>query len=65
MYRTFTRNWWRKNANYPGGLEPHAGRKTYTGHTYQTIEEARKECTEHARNHRPGKLSNKMEFESF
>lgn len=65
MYRTFIRTWWRNNPSWPNGLEPHPGRKNYTGHTYQKMEEARAACAEYSRTNNPGKLSRKMEFESF
>jgi len=62
LYNVFVRNWWRSNPAWPNGLEPHAGKKTYLerGLTY---EEARRVCAEHARTHKPSKLSRKAEFE--
>ena len=29
MYNVFTRTWWRKNPDWPNGLEPCIGPKTY------------------------------------
>lgn len=60
-YRTFIRTWWKVNPNWPGGLEPHAGRKTWRGH-YKTEEEAQKACEQYNSTHNPGKLSRKMEY---
>lgn len=62
-YRTFTRTWWKFNASWPGGREPHAGRKTYRGH-YQNENEAREACQVYNEAHDPGQLSRKMEYES-
>lgn len=33
-YEIFKRTWWRLNKAYPGGLEPHMGRKTHVGYVY-------------------------------
>lgn len=60
MYRTFTRNWYVEEG---GKLIPKMGKKTYTGNVWDTEAEARKECTEYNRSNKPGRLSNKMEFE--
>jgi hypothetical protein len=40
MYRIFTRTWWKSNSSWPGGREPHMGRK-YTIATAHTEEAAR------------------------
>lgn len=61
-YRTFTRTWWKHNKDWPEGLEPCAGRKTYYSR-HQTAQGARDEAQEWNRTHKPGRLSRKMEFE--
>lgn len=62
-YRCFTRTWWKENPNWPNGLEPKAGPKTYF-YGEHTEEEARKICREYNREVDPGRLKLKMEFES-
>ncbi len=42
-YVVFHRTWWRKNADWPRGLEPYLGNKTKICHT-KTEDEAREEC---------------------
>ena len=63
-YRVFVRNWWKRNPNYPGGLEPCPGRKTVIRRRVDTAEEARRICREYNDTHDPGRLSRKAEFES-
>ena len=63
MFVTFTRTWYRPNKAWPGGLEPHAGRRHYTGHTYGEESAARAACREWSDSHDPGRLSRKMEYE--
>jgi len=62
MYRIFTRTWYRRNPNFPGGLEPHAGRKTTIAHA-ATYAAAQDVCRVWNANHAPGRLSRKAEFE--
>lgn len=62
LYRVFTRTWWRYNKAYPGGKEPHMGRKT-TIRWANTYEEAQDICRVWNANHKPGPLSRKAEFE--
>jgi len=64
MYRIFKRTWWRKNPNWPNGLEPCLGRKR-TVKTVETQEEAREFCQLHNRISLPksNPLSLKYEFE--
>jgi len=62
-YRIFHRTWWRHNKDWEGGLEPHAGFKTYIG-TAATEDDARAQCAEWNAANRPGKLSRKAEYES-
>ena len=63
-YRVFTRNWWRENPEWPNGLEPDAsGRKRTVGYA-DSSEEAVKMCKKHNDSHKPGRLSNKAEFET-
>lgn len=42
-YEIFKRSWWRVNRNYPGGLEPHAGRKRHVAYVYG-LDKARETC---------------------
>jgi hypothetical protein len=61
-YDVFHRTWWKNNPEWPDGLEPQLGRKTYIARGV-TREEALKLCEEYARTHKPGRLSRKAEFE--
>ena len=61
MYTTFIRTWWRRNAEWPNGLEPHPGQKTYCG-SYGTEAEARAACQAYNNANDPGPLSRKMEY---
>jgi len=63
-YRVFNRTWWKVNASWPNGLEPCAGPRHYhRGQRFATIEEAREYCRQWNNCHKPGRLSNKCEFE--
>ena len=64
MYKVFKRTWWRKNDNWPDGLEPFFGRKT-TLRKGLTLEEARAFATDWNRKHKPGKYSMRAEFEKM
>lgn len=64
MYKVFHRKWWRKNPSWPGGLEPHPGPK-HEICKCETEEEARQECEIYNNNHRPGKYSDKAEYEKI
>ena len=61
-YNVFTRKWWRANKSWPGGLEPHMGKKTYLAHNV-TYERALELCEDYNSTHNPGKYSKKAEFE--
>ena len=63
MYRTFIRTWWKVNREWPNGLEPHAGRKSWCT-TWSNEAQARQECQEYNATHEPGRLSRKMEYTS-
>jgi len=63
-YKVFTRTWWKNNPAYPGGLEPHAGRKT-TIAVANSEEEARRICKQYNETHEPGRLSRKAEYMSI
>jgi len=64
MYNVYTRNWWKKNASWPNGLEPNAGaRRHYIVRGIETESEARSIAQEYNRTHNPGRLSRKAEFE--
>ena len=60
-YTIFTRNWWIKNANYPGGLEPGPGPKRVIK-IVDTEKQARDYCEDYNATHDPGKLSRKAEY---
>ncbi len=62
-YTVFVRNWWIKNKDYPGGLEPGPGKKTVIRRGVDTEDEARKICEEYNETHDPGKLSRKAEYQ--
>ncbi len=61
-YTIFTRTWWIKNKDYPGGLEPGPGRKTIIRRGVETEEQARAFYQEWNETHDPGKLSRKAEY---
>ena len=63
MYAVFTRTWWRKNPSYPGGREPHAGRRRYLARDIKTETEALVMCKRWNESHKPGPLSRKAEYE--
>ena len=56
------RTWWKDNPEYPGGLEPQIGRKTYIVKGV-TEEEAREMCKQYNETHEAGRYSRKAEFE--
>ena len=59
----FHRTWWKRNRNWPNGLEPSAGRKHAIG--FATTEAAAQDmCRVWSANNAPGKLSRKAEFQS-
>lgn len=62
MFNTFTRTWWQFNKDYPGGLEPCPGERTYL-ESFDSEREARAFCREWNENHEPGPLSLKCEYE--
>jgi len=61
-YNVFVRDWWKRNKNWPGGREPHAGPKTYL-RKHVTYADARELCQQYNSTHEPGFLSRKAEFE--
>ncbi len=64
-YRVFVRNWWKRNAAWPGGREPGAGRKTVIAKHVDSEESARDICKAYNACHDPGFLSRKAEYESI
>jgi hypothetical protein len=62
-YSVFTRTFWKRNPSWPNCKEPALGRKTYLDRSVATEEEARKICKEWNKNHDPGPMSRKAEFE--
>jgi hypothetical protein len=63
MFHVFTRTWWKRNPNYPGGREPGVGRKTTLARNVTTAEEARAICQRYNETHAPGFLSRKAEYQ--
>ena len=61
-FNVFVRNWWRRNAKWPSGREPGAGKKTYL-RRHVTEVDARAICSQYNNTHAPGFLSRKAEFE--
>lgn len=61
-YNVFHRTWWRRNPDWPNGLEPEAGERHYIARGV-TYEHARELCQEWNAAHDPGELSDKAEFE--
>lgn len=64
-YRVFTRNWWKHNQEWPGGLEPDPGARKHTLGKVKTEEEARAMCKQYNDTHDPGLLSRKAEYEEI
>ena len=64
MFNVFNRTWWTDNPEWPDGLEPCPGRKTYIKRGVQTEEEARAICADWNAKHKPGRYSRKAEYES-
>ena len=62
-YRVFHRTWWKENASWPNGLEPCPGKKHTIEDNVETAEEAREICAQWNRENRPGRLSDKADFE--
>jgi hypothetical protein len=61
-YNVFHRTWWKENPSWPNGLEPGAGKKMAIGEA-DTEDEAREMCREWNKAHKPGRYSDKAEFE--
>ena len=62
-YRVFVRNWWKRNPDWPNGLEPNPrARKTTIAARVATEEEARAICKRWNETHDPGRLSRKAEY---
>ena len=61
-FRVFHRTWWRENPDWPNGLEPYPGKKRKICEVYG-IGSARARCAEWNATHKPGRLSDKAEFE--
>ena len=64
-YRVFTRTWWKRNPDWPGGREPGAGRKHTIAKHVETEAEAQAIARRYNENHDPGFLSRKAEYESI
>jgi hypothetical protein len=68
MYQVFSRTWWSRNADWPNGLEPDAGRKRNICKVH-TMEEAREACADWMATHQFSKedklLGLAAEFDSI
>ncbi len=63
-FKVFTRNWWKRNPNWPNGLEPDpTARKTTIAHV-ETKVQAQNICHAYNANCNSGKLSRKAEYQS-
>ncbi len=60
-YWVFSRTFWKDNPRWPGGLEPHLGRKTTLARV-GTLREAKEIADEYNRTHKPGRYSRKAEI---
>ncbi len=63
-FNVFVRNWWKRNAAWPGGREPEAGKRTYL-RKHVTEADARAIATQYNSTHEPGFLSRKAEWDSI
>ena len=71
VYDCFQRTWWKDNADWPDGLEPHAGRKNFyfkneigkETHAFFTEEEAVDFCRQWNDTHDAGRYSCKAEYQ--
>ena len=71
VYDCFQRTWWKDNADWPNGLEPHAGEKDFyfknavgsVTIAFYTEEEAIQYCNEYNNTHDAGRYSNKAEYQ--
>lgn len=61
-YTVFTRTWWEHNPSWPDGREPCVGNR-HTLARDLSRREAYAMCQEWNATHKPGKLSNRAEFE--
>jgi hypothetical protein len=60
-FDVFTCTWWRKDSDWPRGLEPCPRRRYYIARGV-TEERAREVCEEYNTTHKPGLLSRKAEY---
>ena len=71
VYECFHRTWWKKNSDWPNGLEPHVGRKNFyfknkfgsETHVFLSEQEAIDFCTDWNDTHDAGVLSRKAEYQ--
>jgi len=63
MYNVFTRTWWRNNPEWPNGLEPCIGPKTYIAKKVATEEQAQQLCRDYNEHNEAGRYSRKAEYE--
>lgn len=61
-YCVFIRTWWRLNPDWPNGLEPSAGPKHHIARNL-CYRDARAMCQQWNRDHNPGRLGRKAEFD--
>ena len=63
-YRAFTRAWWREHPDYPDGLAPCPGPRSYFRKRFETENEAREFCRDWNSKNKAGRLSVRAEFTS-
>jgi hypothetical protein len=63
MFRCFKRTWWKDNPDWPNGLEPEVGVKSYFRNgSFDNEHDARQFCRNWNALHQSGRYSLKAEF---
>jgi hypothetical protein len=62
MYKVFHRTWWKESKGWPNELEPQAGICHHIATVYDE-NLAREICRDWNKNHEPGRLSDKAEYD--
>ena len=63
MYYVFHRKWWKDNKSWPNGLEPHATAKKFRIGYADTEEQARAMCKAYNNKNKPGRYSDRAEYD--
>jgi hypothetical protein len=64
MYTIYTANQWKRNSEWPDGLEPDGYGKPRKIGTAETEAEARAKCTEWNEKNKPGRLVRRASYSS-